>query len=297
MSERVTINAINNTVLADNQRTIARLANYQQQLSSGKRINHVSDDPGAARSALRYRAESMQTTKYLDNISKGDSFITASDSAMEQMSQVLDDAKSLAVQGANGTQDAASRKALGQSVDSLLTRLVDLANTVHDGRYLFSGTATFTQPFVRSADGTTVDYQGNLDTFEVQVGPGSQVNVNQDGNTLFKQQVDIFGSLVDLRDALRANDASKISGLVQTVDDAHSHLNDLHGALGGTEQRLELARNQLESAKVNLDGLVSAAEDADFPEIISQMQLAQVALEAGLKAGAKVLRPSLLDFL
>ncbi len=297
MSERVTINAINNTVLADNQRTIARLANYQEQLSSGKRINQVSDDPGAARSALRYRAESMQTTKYLDNISKGDSFITASDSAMEQMSQVLDDAKSLAVQGANGTQDAASRKALGQSVDSLLTRLVDLANTVHDGRYLFSGTATFTQPFVRSADGTTVDYQGNLDTFEVQVGPGSQVNVNQDGNTLFKQQVDIFGSLVDLRDALRANDASKITGLVQTVDDAHSHLNDLHGALGGTEQRLELARNQLESAKVNLDGLVSAAEDADFPEIISQMQLAQVALEAGLKAGAKVLRPSLLDFL
>ena len=297
MSERVTINAINNTVLADNQRTIARLANYQEQLSSGKRINQVSDDPGAARSALRYRAESMQTTKYLDNISKGDSFITASDSAMEQMSQVLDDAKSLAVQGANGTQDAASRKALGQSVDSLLTRLVDLANTVHDGRYLFSGTATFTQPFIRSADGTTVDYQGNLDTFEVQVGPGSQVNVNQDGNTLFKQQVDIFGSLVDLRDALRANDASKISGLVQTVDDAHSHLNDLHGALGGTEQRLELARNQLESAKVNLDGLVSAAEDADFPEIISQMQLAQVALEAGLKAGAKVLRPSLLDFL
>ena len=297
MSERITINAINNTILADNQRTIARLANYQEQLSSGKRINQVSDDPGAARSALRYRAESMQTTKYLDNISKGDSFITASDSAMEQMSQVLDDAKSLAIQGANGTQDAASRKALGQSVDSLLTRLVDLANTVHDGRYLFSGTATFTQPFVRSADGTTVDYQGNLDTFEVQVGPGSQVNVNQDGNTLFKQQVDIFGSLLDLRDALRANDASKITGLVQTVDDAHSHLNDLHGALGGTEQRLELARNQLESAKVNLDGLVSAAEDADFPEIISQMQLAQVALEAGLKAGAKVLRPSLLDFL
>jgi flagellar hook-associated protein 3 FlgL len=297
MSDRITINAINNTVLADNQRTISRLANYQEQLSSGKRINQVSDDPGAARSALRYRAESMQTTKYLDNISKGDSFITASDAAMEQMSQVLNDAKSLAVQGANGTQDAASRKALGQSVDSLLTRLVDLANTVHDGRYLFSGTATFTQPFARSADGTTVNYGGNLDTFEVQIGPGSQVNVNQDGNTMFKQEVDIFGSLVELRDALRANDASKITGLIQTVDDAHAHMNDLHGALGGTEQRLELARNQLESAKVNLDGLVSAAEDADFPEVISQMQLAQVALEAGLKAGAKVLRPSLLDFL
>jgi flagellar hook-associated protein 3 FlgL len=297
MADRITINAINNTVMADNQRTIARLATYQEQLSSGKRINRVSDDPGAARSALRYRAESLQTSKYLDNIDKGESFIEASDSAMEQMSQVLTDAKALAVQGANGTQDAASRNTIAQSVDSLLTRMVDLANTVHDGRYIFSGTATFTQPFARSADGQGVDYQGNLDSFEVQVGPGSRVTVNQDGNTLFKESVDVFGALVDLRDALRANDASTVSGLVQDIDDAHTHVNDLHGALGGTEQRLELARNQLESAKVNLDALVSEAEDVDFADTIAQMQLAQVALEAGLQSGSRVLRPSLLDFL
>ncbi len=297
MSDRITINAINNTVLADNQRTISRLSTYQEQLSSGKRINRVSDDPGAARSALRYRAESVQTSKYLDNISKGESFVNASDSAMEQMSQVLDDAKSLAVQGANGTQDAASRKALAQSVDSLLTRMVDLANTVHDGRYIFAGTATFTQPFARSADGQSVVYQGNLDTFEVQIGPGSRVPVNQDGNTLFKDQNDVFASLVGLRDALKANDASTVTGLVQNIDDAHTHLNDLHGALGGSEQRLELGRNQLEAAKVNLDALVSSAEDVDFADTIAKMQLAQVALEAGLQAGAKVLKPSLLDYL
>lgn len=297
MADRITINAINNTVMADNQRTIARLATYQEQLSSGKRINRVSDDPGSARSALRYRAESLQTSKYIDNINKGESFINASDSALGQMSDVLDQAKTLAVQGANGTQDLASRNALAQSVDSLLTRLVDLANTVHDGRYIFAGTATFTQPFERSADGQSIVYQGNLDAFEVQVGPGSQVAVNQDGNTLFKEEVDIFGSLIDLRDALRANDPATVSALVKDIDESHTHLNDLHGALGGTEQRLELARNQLESAKVNLDALVSEAEDVDFADTIAQMQLAQVALEAGLQSGSRVLKPSLLDYL
>ncbi|HEX3133161.1 MAG TPA: flagellar hook-associated protein FlgL [Planctomycetota bacterium] len=297
MANRITINALNNTVLADNQRTIARMATYQEQLSSGKRINRVSDDPGAARSALRYRAESVQTSKYLDNIAKGESFVNASDSALEQMSQVLDDAKSLAVQGANGTQDAASRKALSQSVDSLLTRMVDLSNTVHDGRYIFAGTATNTQPFARSSDGQSVVYQGNLDEFEIQIGPDSRVTVNQDGNSLFQQDGDVFSSLVKLRNALASNDASTVSSLVQDVDDAHTHLNDLHGALGGTEQRMELARNQLESAKVNLDSLVSESEDVDFADTIAQMQLAQVALEAGLQAGSRVLRPSLLDYL
>ena len=297
MADRITINAINNTVMADNQRTIARLATYQEQLSSGKRINRMSDDPTAARSALRYRAESLQTSKYLDNIDKGGSFVNVTDSTLQQMSTVLNQAKTLAVQGANGTQDAASRKAIAQSVDSLLTRMVDLANTVHDGRYIFSGTATHTQPFARTADGQSVAYGGNLDAFEVQIGPGSRVAINQDGNTLFKEDVDVFGALVDLRDALRANDASTVSGLVQEIDDAHTHLNDLNGSLGGVQQRLDLARNQLESAKVNLDALVSETEDVDFADTIAQMQLAQVALEAGLQSGARVLRPSLLDFL
>lgn len=297
MAERITINAINNTVMADNQRTIARLATYQEQLSSGKRINRVSDDPGAARSALRYRAESFQTEKYLDNIDKGTSFVDATDSALQQMAEVVNQAKTLAVQGANGTQDAASRRAIAQSVDSLLTRMVDLANTVHDGRYIFAGTATFTQPFARTADGQSVTYQGNLDALEIQVGPGSRVTVNQDGNTLFKEDTDVFSALVDLRDALRANDAATVSGLVQDIDDAHTHLNNLNGSLGGTQQRLDLARNQLEAAKVNLDALVSSAEDVDFADTIAQMQLAQVALEAGLQSGARVLRPSLLDFL
>jgi flagellar hook-associated protein 3 FlgL len=297
MADRITINAINNTVLADNQRTIARLATYQEQLSSGKRVNRVSDDPGAANAALRYRAESLQTAKYIDNITKGGSFVQATDSALGEMSAALDEAKALAVQGANGTQDAASRRALAQSVDSLLTRMVDLANTVHDGRYIFAGTATFTQPFSRSADGDGVDYAGNLDAFEVQVGPTSRVTVNQDGHTLFKSEVDVFGSLVDLRDALLADDPATVTGLIQRVDDAHAHISDLYGALGGTQQRLDLARNQLEGAKVNLDALVSAAEDVDFADTIAQMQLAQVALEAGLQSGARVLRPSLLDFL
>jgi flagellar hook-associated protein 3 FlgL len=114
---------------------------------------------------------------------------------------------------------------------------------------------------------------------------------------LFKEEVDIFGSLVDLREALLANDPATVSSLVQDIDDSHTHLNDLHGALGGTEQRLELARNQLESAKVNLDALLSEAEDVDFADTIAQMQLAQVALEAGLQSGARVLNPSLLDYL
>jgi flagellar hook-associated protein 3 FlgL len=297
MSDRITMNAINNTVLADNQRTLSRLATYQEQLSSGKRINQVSDDPVAANLSLRYRAESMQTGKYLDNIDKGTAFITASDSSMGLMSEVMTEAKKLAVQGANGTQDANSRKALASNVDSLMTRLVDLANTVHDGRYIFAGTATLTAPFVKAADGSSVAYQGNLDDFSVQIGPSSRITVNQNGNALFKEPIDLFATLISVRDALTANDPTTVTNLIADIDSAQDQLNNLHGGLGASEQRLDLARNQLESTQTNLGALISEAEDVDFAEAVSQMQMSQVALEAGLQAGARVLRSTLLDFL
>lgn len=295
--DRITNVALSNTILADNQRTLAQLATYQEQLSSGKRINQVSDDPVAARTTLRYRAESLQTDKYIDNIAKGSSFMDAADSAFSEMGTVLDEAKKLAVQGANASQDASSRQALATSVDSLLSRLVDLANTVHDGRYIFAGTNTLTQPFARSADGQQVTYAGNLDTFSVQVGPASTVAVNQDGHTLFQGAVDVFKTLGDMRDALTANDGQKIADQIADIDTASAHVNDLQGAMGGRQKRLELANNQLASTKTNLSELISKAEDVDYTKTISSFQLAQTALQAGLQAGAKVIKPTLLDYL
>ena len=142
-----------------------------------------------------------------------------------------------------------------------------------------------------------VDYVGNLDTFEVKIGASATVAVNQNGYDLFKGANDVFSALVTLRDALTSNDAQTISGLVSTIDGIHNQVNNLQGGMGGRVSRLELTQSQLENAKVFLGSLISQAEDVDLPDTISKMQLTQVALEAGLQAGAKSLQPSLLDFL
>ncbi|MFM2090781.1 MAG: hypothetical protein RLZZ127_1270 [Planctomycetota bacterium] len=295
--ERITNVALSATVLANNQRTLSRLADYQEQLASGKRINRVSDDPVAAKIAMRYRAEDQQAAKHLDNIGKSISFLNATDSALGEMATTMDEVKSLAVQGANGTQDAASRKALAEAVDSQLQRLVDIANTVHDGRYLFSGTAVLTKPFALAEDGGSVAYAGDLDTFEVAVSPSATATVNENGYALFQGEVDIFRTLIDLRDALADNDPTEVAAMMADIDAAAGHVNDLHGAMGGRLQRLELTRNQIESSRLYVGELISDAEDADLPDVIAKLQLGQTALEAGLQSGARVIQQTLLDFL
>jgi flagellar hook-associated protein 3 FlgL len=295
--ERVTNVVLSNTVLANNQRTLARMADYQEQLASGKRINRVSDDPVAAKIAMRYRAEDQQAAKHLDNVGKAIAFQNATDSALGEMATTMDEVKSLAVQGANGTQDAASRRALASAVDSQLARLVDIANTVQDGRYIFSGTAVLTKPFALAEDRSAVTYAGDLDTFEVAVSQAATATVNENGFALFQGEVDIFRTLIDLRDALAENDPAAVADLMGSIDTAANHINDLHGAMGGRLQRLELTRNQLENSRLYVGELISDAEDADLPEVIAKMQLTQTALEAGLQSGARVIQQTLLDFL
>jgi flagellar hook-associated protein 3 FlgL len=296
--DRITQVGLNTSVLANNQKTLARLATYQEQLATGKKLNRVSDDVVAARQSLRYRADENATGKYLDNIDKSLAFMGATDTAFAEITSIFDQVKSIAVQGANGTQDGASRFALAQAVDSYLTRLVDVANTVHDGRFIFGGTATTVdKPFAVAADGSRVDYRGNLDDFTIEVGPNARIAVNQDGFELFKGEADIFGGVIELRDALRDNDPTAIADLISRIDAGQRHANDLQGSMGGRVQRLELARDQLEAGRVYQRELISQAEDADFTETISNMQLAQVALEAGLQSAARTITPSLLDFL
>lgn len=295
--QRVTNIGLTATVLGNNQQTLSRLATYQEQLSSGKRVNRMSDDPVAGKIAISHRKGVFEAGKYLDNIGKSSAYMESSDAAMGEMSRMLDNVKDLAVQGANGSQDANSRTALAQQVDALLDRMIDLGNTQQDGRYVFAGTATAQRPFARSADDSRVDYSGNVDGFAVQIGPSSSVAVNQNGNDLFKKDVDIFAALVDLRDALAANDGSGVAALIDRVDAAAQHVTVQHGNMGGRMQRLDLARNQLEDTQVQLRQLMSNAEDVDLTKTLSDFQLANTALQAGLQAGAKVIQTSLIDFL
>jgi flagellar hook-associated protein 3 FlgL len=181
MSERITMNAISNSVMAANQNTINQLATYQEQLSTGMVVNQPSDNPDASNQSMDYQAQLDANAAFTSNIHSATAAMTDSDSAMTQISQIMSQVQGDAVEGANGTQTASSNQALAQSVNALLGQLISLANTQSNGQYVYAGTATNTKPFALSADGSQVTYQGNLATYSMQIGPNSSLPVNQNG--------------------------------------------------------------------------------------------------------------------
>jgi flagellar hook-associated protein 3 FlgL len=293
----ITTNEISNTVMAGVQTTIARLATYQEELSTGLRVNTPSDDPAAARQGMNIQTQIDANAGYLTNANQASAFMTDTDSAYTQMNTLMTQVEQAAVQGANGTEDASSRQALGQSVDAMLSQMVSLANTQSNGRYVFAGSATNTTPFVESADGKSVAYQGNLDTFSLQIGTDSSIPLNTNGTAVFTSPVNVFDTLVQLRNALNNNDPTTVSTLIGNVTQASTQIQDAQGTLGGSEQRLTLAQNQLQGAQTSLNTLLGQTVDADLPATVSAMQQAQTALQSGLEAAAKILTPSLLNYL
>lgn len=295
--DRVTNLKLSQSILYDNNRTLSRLSQLQEQLATGKRVNRLSDDPVISRESLRLRTQSFQTQQYMDNIDGALSTLNVQDGVLGDVEELFDQAKSTAVQGANGSETAASRAAMAAAIDNTLSRLVDLANTAHEGRYVFAGTAVDQRPFALDATRSGATYAGNGDAASARIGPDTEVPLDNDGQALFKGGKDAFAALVKLRDALKVNDPSAVTASIADVDAAHGAITDARGALGGRTQRLEMARNRLDSSKLQVDGLISKGEDADVATTIADMQLAQSALQAGMQAGARIIKPTLLDYL
>lgn len=294
---RVAQMTLQRNVLEFNQRNLERASLLQQDLSSGKRVRALSDDPIAGKRILGYRVDQFETDRWLQNIDKTLAFANATDSTLTNIAVIFDEAKALAVKGANASENVDTRGAIGRSIGALLDRVVDLANTVHDGRYIFAGTAVTQRPFELSSDGSRVDYRGDLDRLEVQISQSTRARVNENGHELFKEEIDMFAAFIDLRDALLDDDPQRVEALIDDLDTAQRHLGNIHGALGGRVERVELTRSQLEEAQVTVGTLMSEQQDVDMAETIMELQIAETALQAGLNAGARVIQPTLLQFL
>lgn len=156
----------------------SQLADLQLQASTGIRIQRPSDDPQAVRSLLARKQDDSRFDVQLANINEARSTLNDSVSTLLEANKFLVRARDIALE-ANQSQ---SPEVLADEVDGLIQRLVDLANTENNGRYLFSGTSVNRKPF-ETAGGVT-SYLGSQESSSVVIAsnvtaetllPGSEV--------------------------------------------------------------------------------------------------------------------------
>ena len=268
-----------------------------QQLSSGRSVNQLSDNPSAVASLVQNHDQAAADGQYLQNLSTLQGKYQVADSTLGNVVSALTRALSLGVEGANGTLTAADRQAIAGEVQGLLNQTVSLANTSYHGAFLFAGTKVTTQPFTLDTATNSVTYNGNSATTSVELSNGDSISANLPGDQLFQNASgSVTGALQDLYTALTTG--ANIPASVTEVQNALNQVNQQRVFYGNNLNQISLSESFLNQDQLNLSQQENGLVGADLATVASNFAQAQVANQATLNATARVLGlPTLLDFL
>jgi len=299
MSLRVAQSTLSTDALAGLQANLARLQRTQEQLSSGRRVNRMSDSPIDGATAMRLRGEQAATEQVGRNVASGLSTLGTADGAFTSMSDMLLRVRQLVVTGLNDTNGPSQRAAMAAEVDQLKNGLIALANTKYLGRPVFAGTQDVPAAF----DTTTGQYLGNASAVQrvVSTDGSATLDVTVTGqaafSTLFSNGA-AAGILSRISAALVApGGPAGLSAELANLDAASATMQSARSMVGIQYNRLLTLQSSGATTLDSVTASLSAAENIDLTKTIMDMQVQSTGYQAALGASAKIIQPSLLDFL
>jgi flagellin len=236
------------------------LQTSMQRLSSGLRVNSAKDDAAGLAIAERMHAQVRGMQVAIRNANDAISLAQTAEGAIGKIGDALQRMRELAVQSANGTNNAGDR-------DNLQTEFAELQAEVArlvDGTQ-FNGTALF--------DGTTV-------TFTFQVGAGTTANdtIDIQGTDLTTSVRDAIGpAVLDIS----GTDATGARAAIDALDSAIDEVTTSRALYGAAQNRFETVVMNLQVSAENLTAARSRIMDADYAVETANLSRAQILQQAG----------------
>ena len=281
--------ALNQTELEQQQASL--------QLSTGKSVNAPSDNPTAAALLVENNDEATFTSGSLQSLSAVQGQLSTADSTLSSVTTSLQQAISLGIEGANGTESAADQAAIVVQLQGIQSQLISLANTTYQGNYLFSGTATGTAPYAANAgDPSGVTYSGNSDTNQIAVGNGYQVTVNVPGSQLFSASGNsVFLAVNSLIIALQTN--TGIPTAVNALNSASSYWSAQRVLYGNAMSETTSETTYLSTAKLQISQQQNTLGGADMAAAATNLSQSETDTQAALAAMGKMSQDNLFNYL
>ncbi|MFJ7683292.1 flagellar hook-associated protein FlgL [Peribacillus butanolivorans] len=290
---RVTQSMLTNNMLSNLSRSYERMGKLQEQVSSQKKFSKPSDNPVAAMMGMGYRINLNQIQQYTSNISEATNWIDNTDDAISEAVSVLQRIRELTVQGSNGTYDGEQFESVSEEIKQLKEHLVSIGDTQIGGKYIFNGQNTNVKPSsVKDGDGNILYGTGAIN---LEVFSGITIQINTDGSKLFGNALAIGGSIDQTIDALE--NGGDVSSTLEGIDETINAFLAMQAQVGARQNRIELMTDRLKQQEVFATEILSKNEDVDIEKAIMDLTTQESIHSAALSVGARIIQPSLLDFL
>jgi len=227
------------------------LGTAMERLSSGKRINSAKDDAAGLAIATSMTSQIRGMNQGIRNANDGISMAQTAEGALDEVSNMMQRVRELAVQATSGTYSAEDKTNIQAEVDQLSEQITDvLANTEFNGSKLFDGTA------------------GTAGVVTIQAGANADDTVDLTFSNLAAEGTITAVTAVDLETATNT--------VLATIDDGLETINTTRATLGASQNRLESAVNNLSNNAINLSDARSRIEDTDFAAETTALAKAQI---------------------
>jgi flagellar hook-associated protein 3 FlgL len=295
---RVTNNTLYRNSLRDIQRTAEQFARAQQQVSSGRRLQQASDDPSAASTGLRERAEVRAMDRYREANDSVDSRLRVVDTVLSDIVSSITTAQTRAASGRTTVLTPEQREAIALEIEGAKEAVFAAVNTSYRGIYLFAGADNGAAPYTKT--GSTVSaYQGDANVVKVDISRTSVAAVTVDGGTMLQGSAaqDLFQTLDALAQAVRDGNMTGIDTGIAGLEEAFSRVTAVQSGVGATLSALPSEKSRLDEMRRASETRRSQAEEISLAEAISEMTRAQQAQQAAIAAAGTSQKRSLMDYL
>ena len=294
--------------IANVNRIQQSIAEANNQVSSGKKINVASDAPDQIDTLLQLRANLQHNTQVQSNLTVATTDANAADSALSSSIQLMDSALSLASQGATATMDAAGRLSIAQQIQAIQQQMVSYSQTTVQGRFIFSGDQDSGPVYSwdGSAANPVVQESNPVSTRLIEDASGGSFPASQRAQEIFDDRDpvtgnptanNVFNALNTLYQALQNNDTAGINSAIPLLKSASGQLNTMQAFYGNVENRIQNASNFASSYDVQLQTQISQTEDADITSAAMELTQANTQLQAALEMRGQRPHSSLFNYL
>ena len=309
---RITNNMMLNNYLGSLNGNLTNLTDYQQQVSTGKAINSLSDDPVALISIMNCQVKLDKNSRYESSVESALTWLKQTDSSVYELNEVLQSAYETLVEVSNDDLTLEDKEAAAEYIAQLRDQVLTIANGQTSDKYLFGGYNVNNAPFTVDSGGNIL-YNGldltdetNADliaagaqSITYEVGVGITMDISITGTELLGTGEDNAYTVLDnIYQALTADaSADELNDYIPKLQDCQSDVLSTEARVGGMVNRLELLQNRYEGEDLAYTELKSNVGNVDYAEAYMNYRMSQTVYNAALQVGTQIIQASILDYL
>lgn len=308
---RITNSSMITNHMFDTQQTLERMDTLNRQLDTSKQINRVSDDPHKAIKIMNLNNELKFTEKYNQNVEETVGWMNNTDSTLQEVGDLLGEIKTNILKVGNGTYNDEEIKAIHAEMNEKIKELGECLNSSHGGRHMFSGTAVNEVPVVmEEKDGVVtlkVNTAVNDKDLKAELSDGITVDYNVSAKEIFekdgKNYLDQINNLSKLMNDIsngkdvEANKKELLGTVKDDIDGLFNHTIDTRTTFGVRVNTAEKIKDFNDENILNMKAVLSSEQDVNHVKKFIELKSAELVYNASVQVGAKLIQPTVLDYL